>query len=71
MHYYSVALALERIGPRRGLISTSIPLGAVGAEKSRWAEKISPHMDVDKNRSPSFCYFRDRPRGVAPGSGAG
>lgn len=30
---------------------------AVGAEKSAWAEKISPHMDVAHNASPSFCYF--------------
>lgn len=32
---------------------------AVGAEKSRWAEAISPHIDVSDNRSPSFGYFRD------------
>ncbi|MGI9228812.1 MAG: hypothetical protein ACR2P9_03030 [Gammaproteobacteria bacterium] len=31
---------------------------AVGAEKSRWAEEISPHMDVNNNASPSFNYFR-------------
>lgn len=31
---------------------------AVGAEKSRWAEKIGPHMDVANNASPSFAYFR-------------
>lgn len=30
---------------------------AVGLEKSRWAEAIAPHMDVDKNQSPSFQYF--------------
>lgn len=30
---------------------------AVGAEKSRWAERITPHMDADVNRSPSFIYF--------------
>ncbi len=30
---------------------------AVGAEKSQWAEKISPHMDVANNSSPSFVYF--------------
>jgi len=35
---------------------------AVGAEKLRWAEKIAPHMDVKNNRSPSFCYFRDKLR---------
>jgi hypothetical protein len=33
---------------------------AVGAEKSQWAEKISPHMDVTNNASPSFVYFRQK-----------
>lgn len=31
---------------------------AIGAEKSVWAEKITPHMDVNTNTSPSFCYLR-------------
>ncbi|MCC8180129.1 MAG: DUF4276 family protein [Planctomycetes bacterium] len=30
---------------------------AVGREKSRWAEKICPYMEVRKNRSPSFQIF--------------
>ncbi len=30
---------------------------AIGAEKSAWAEKITPHMDITNNASPSFCYF--------------
>ena len=34
----------------------------VGREKSAWAQKITPYMDVDKNASPSFCYFRDKIR---------
>lgn len=33
---------------------------AVGAEKSQWAERISPHMDVTNNASPSFAYFRQK-----------
>jgi len=33
---------------------------AIGAEKSQWAEKISPHMDVTNNASPSFNYFRNK-----------
>lgn len=33
---------------------------AVGTEKSQWAEKISPHMDVANNISPSFAYFRGK-----------
>jgi hypothetical protein len=34
----------------------------VGEEKSKWANNIAPHMDVDNNLSPSFCYFRDKLR---------
>lgn len=30
-----------------------------GRLKSEWALRISPHMDVDANHSPSFQYFRD------------
>ncbi len=33
---------------------------AIGAEKSQWAEKITPYMDVDNNASPSFRYFRGK-----------
>jgi hypothetical protein len=35
-----------------------------GVEKSRWAIEIAPHMDVDKNQSPSFCSFRNELRAV-------
>ena len=35
---------------------------AAGREKFVWAEKIAPEMNVDKNASPSFCYFRDKIR---------
>ena len=31
----------------------------VGREKSRWAEKIAPRMDVESNKSPSFHYFKN------------
>jgi hypothetical protein len=34
----------------------------VGREKSAWAEKITPYMDINNNKSPSFCYFRDKIR---------
>ncbi|MBF0190486.1 MAG: hypothetical protein HQL99_04970 [Magnetococcales bacterium] len=33
---------------------------AIGTEKSKWAEEISPCMDVANNHSRSFAYFRDR-----------
>lgn len=38
---------------------------AVGTEKSRWAEEITPHMSIDNNQSPSFCYFCEKIRGLA------
>lgn len=38
---------------------------AVGREKSRWSKTIAPHMDVENNGSPSFCYFREKVRGLA------
>lgn len=33
---------------------------AIGAEKSVWAEKITPHMDVNNNASLSFGYLRTK-----------
>lgn len=30
---------------------------AVGAEKSKWAESITPFMDLTANKSPSFNHF--------------
>jgi len=38
---------------------------AVGFEKSKWAEKISPHMTVETNKSMSFQYFRWKLRELA------
>ncbi len=35
---------------------------AVGEQKFYWAENITPHMDIEQNRSPSFRYFRDKLR---------
>lgn len=37
----------------------------VGKEKTRWAEAITPHMDVNENRSPSFVHFREKLRELA------
>ena len=37
---------------------------AVGTEKSKWAEKITPNMIPNNNNSPSFCYFRDKIRSI-------
>lgn len=30
-----------------------------GKIKHEWVERISPYMDVETNRSPSFCKFRE------------
>ena len=32
---------------------------AVGREKEAWAQHIAPHVDVERNASPSFQYFRE------------
>ncbi len=32
---------------------------AIGEEKSKWADRIAKHMNVDNNLSPSFRYFRE------------
>jgi hypothetical protein len=37
----------------------------VGAEKSAWAENITPHMNLDNNTSPSFNYFLGKLRELA------
>jgi len=36
----------------------------VGAEKYRWANDISPRMDLYNNASPSFQFFRDEVRSL-------
>ena len=33
---------------------------AIGTEKSIWAEKITPYMNIDNNQSPSFNYLRTK-----------
>ena len=38
---------------------------SIGREKSAWAERVSPHMNVEVNKSPSFCYFRQKIRELA------
>ena len=35
-----------------------------GTAKREWAEKIAPHVDVDRNRSRSFQVFRDGVRSL-------
>jgi len=37
----------------------------IGKQKSVWAEAISPHMDVEKNISPSFNHMRSLVQSVA------
>jgi len=39
--------------------------GKIALESCEWAGKISPHMDVDNNQSPSFKVFRDGLRSLA------
>lgn len=37
---------------------------STGAEKTRWAEDITPRMDIENNKSPSFRFFRDEIRSL-------
>lgn len=37
---------------------------AVGREKAAWAERIAGRMDVERNASPSFRYFREQVRAL-------
>lgn len=39
-------------------------------KKLEWAKKIAPLLDVQSNKSPSFCVFRDGIRKLANMSGA-
>ncbi len=43
--------------------STGWPLP--GQVKHRWAEQIGPRMNIEDNKSPSFCKFRDGLRRLA------
>ncbi len=38
------------------------PWYVIGKEKSNWAQNITPYMNINNNKSPSFCYFRDKIR---------
>jgi hypothetical protein len=38
---------------------------AIGAQKSIWAATIAPSIDVERNNSPSFQYFRKKIRELA------
>ena len=40
---------------------------AVGAEKSKWAQEITPRMEPDFNQSPSFARFISTVSGMANG----
>lgn len=44
---------------------------AIGAEKSAWAEKITPNMNITNNSSPSFRYFVAKLRELTGGEVGG
>ncbi len=52
----------DAIYPGGSNVLKSKSASEIGKEKSTWAETITPYMDVDRNRSLSFCYFRDKIR---------
>ncbi len=52
----------DAIYPGGSSVLVKKPWFVIGKEKSSWAETITPYMNVDINKSPSFCYFRDKIR---------
>jgi hypothetical protein len=32
----------------------------IGDQKSKWAKEITPYMNIEGNKSPSFCYFKEK-----------
>lgn len=53
----------DAVFPGGAVALRSIGYPRIGMEKCNWSKKISPHMNVDANNSPSFCQFRDKIRG--------
>ena len=51
------------VGGAATLVKAGWP--APGVAKYAWARKIAPHMDPDRNQSPSFRAFRDGVRRLA------
>lgn len=43
----------------KNLISSGKRSPRVLETKRKWAATIAPEMDIENNRSPSFCCFRD------------
>lgn len=50
----------DAVYPGGAAVLSSKGWQVVGAEKSEWSEKITLHMDLDGNASPSFGYFRTK-----------
>ena len=57
-------LLADAIHPGGSAVLKKAGGGETGKMKSEWAEKITLHMDVNNNNSPSFCYFRDSLRNL-------
>lgn len=58
----ALADVVEGKSKRRELEEEGYP--AVGSYKYRWAARISPHLDPDRNESPSFQQFYNRFRKI-------
>ena len=52
----------DAIYPGGSNVLKNEPWYVIGKEKSNWAQNITPKMDINNNKSPSFCYFRDKIR---------
>ena len=58
-------LLADAIYPGGSAVLVAAGRQTAGAAKSEWASRISPHMNMGKNASPSFEYFRDKLRDLA------
>jgi len=57
----------DAIYPGGSKALTQQPFYKIGTEKFKWADKIAPLIDVEKNMSPSFQKFRDTLRALENG----
>ncbi len=50
----------DAVYPKGSLVLCLQGYQKIGEMKSEWARNISPHIDINNNKSPSFCYFRNK-----------
>jgi hypothetical protein len=59
----------DAVHPGGASALTGEPYFVIGKQKCEWAERIGKHLDVERNRSPSFGKLRDGLRRLAQPTG--